>query len=293
MFRARVRPHQAADIREFQFPLLEETEAPQRIQAAQVTAGDSEPDVSLPSELSPESELPSELVISQEPELSSELELQQELELSPESEFPPELVISLEPELPSELELQQEPELPPEPSISLSDIEKEAYEKGLEKGLEEGLEEGRRAGAESVEKEAAELLSGLRAAVAGVREMREQVVREVEPQVVELAIAIARRILVGELSENPERVVDIVKEALRRIERVGAVKIRVHPDLSDVMSSLKGRSSEFQTDILLDIDPSVPPYGPVVVGATEEVLTDIDEQLRVIEEELRSERAAN
>jgi flagellar assembly protein FliH len=174
---------------------------------------------------------------------------------------------------------------PPPPKRTPADIEKEAYAKGFE--------EGRRAGTQSFEKEAAPLLSGLCAAVDGVQEFREMVVREIEPQVVELALAVARRILIGELSESPERVVEIVKEAIRRIERTGAVTIRVHPDLSDAISSLKGRSAEFQADILLDIDPSVPPNGPVVVGSKEEIHTDIDEQIRVIAEELRAERAAH
>jgi flagellar assembly protein FliH len=135
------------------------------------------------------------------------------------------------------------------------------------------------------------LLAGLTAAIAGVEEFRKQVVQEAEPQVVELAVAVARRILVGELSENPERIVEIVKEAIRRIERSGSVTIRVHPDLSRVISSLKGRSAEFQADILLDVDPSVPLHGPIVTGGTEEVLPDLDEQIRVIMDELRSARA--
>jgi len=171
----------------------------------------------------------------------------------------------------------------PPPVRTPADIEKEAYAKGLE--------EGRRAGAESMAREAAPLVSGLRAAIAGVEEFRRQVVQEAEPQIVELAVAVARRILVGELSENPERIVEIVKEAIRRIERAGSVTIRVHPDLSGIISSLKGRSAEFQADILLDVDPSVPPHGPIVTGGTEEVLTDIDEQIRVIMDELRSARA--
>ena len=187
------------------------------------------------------------------------------------------------PPIPKEKE-ERKASSPPPAARSLADIEKEAFEKGFE--------EGRRAGAESVEKEAEELLSGLSAAVAQVRELREQVVREAEPQVVELAIAVARKILNDELSNGPGRVVEIVKEAIRRIERSGAVTIRVHPDMADVISSLKGRSAEFQADIMLDIDPTVPVNGPIVVGATEEVVTDIDEQIRVIVEELRSEHAA-
>lgn len=171
----------------------------------------------------------------------------------------------------------------PPPARTPADIEKEAYAKGYA--------EGRRAGEESAAVEAAPLLEGLSAAIAGVEEFRGQVVREAEPQVVELAVAVARRILAGELSENPERIVEIVKEAIRRIERTGSVTIRVHPELSRVLSSLKGRSAEFQAEILLDVDPSVPPHGPIVTGGTEEVLTDVDEQIRVIMDELRSARA--
>ncbi len=170
------------------------------------------------------------------------------------------------------------------PEKTPADIEKEARARGFE--------EGRKAGAESARKEAEQLLSGLRAAIAGVDELRKQVAAEAEPQVVELAVAVARRILIGELSESPERIVEIVKEAMRRIERSGSVTIRVHPDLVDVISSLKGRSAEFQSEILIDVDPSVPVRGPIVTGGTEEVLTDIDEQIRVIVDELRSERAA-
>jgi len=177
-----------------------------------------------------------------------------------------------------------EPAPPELPVLSPADIEKGAYEKGFE--------EGRRAGMESVEKETAELLDGLHVAIAEVGRMREQLVRDVEPQVVQLALAVARRILADDLADNSWRVVGIVKEAIRRINRLEAVTIRVHPEMADIISSLKGRSSEFQTEILLDIDSTVPVNGPVVVGATEEVMTDIDEQIRVIAEDLRSERAS-
>ncbi len=176
-----------------------------------------------------------------------------------------------------------ERKIAPPPARTAADIEKEAFAKGFA--------EGRRAGEESAAREAAQILAGLSAAIAGVEEFRKQVVHETEPQVVELAVAVARRVLAGELSENPERIVEIVKEAIRRIERSGSVTIRVHPDLSRVISSLKGRSAEFQADILLDVDPSVPVHGPIVTGGTEEVLTDVDEQIRVIMDELRSARA--
>ena len=159
-------------------------------------------------------------------------------------------------------------------------------------GYARGFETGKKAGTDIVAREAVPLLSGLRAAIEGVSALREQIVREAEPQVVELALAIARRIVVGELSEKPERIASIVKEAIRRIERTGPVTVRVHPDLSALIKGLQSEAAEFQAEILLDVDPSVPPGGPIVSGTTEEVLTDVDEQLRVIFEELRNERAA-
>jgi len=170
------------------------------------------------------------------------------------------------------------------PERTPADIEREAFV--------QGFEQGRKAGAEAVGREAAPLLEGLRAAARGIAEMKEQIAREAEPQVVDLAVAVARRILIDELSERPERIVEVVKEAVRRIERAGPVTIRVHPDLSALIAGLKGATTDFQAEILLDVDPSVPPAGPIVTGGTEEVLTDVDEQIRVIMDELRNERAS-
>jgi flagellar biosynthesis/type III secretory pathway protein FliH len=97
--------------------------------------------------------------------------------------------------------------------------------------------------------------------------------------------------VIEELSMNPGVIAVIVKEAIRRIERAGPVTVKVHPDLYNLIVDLKTEFSESQAEILLDVDPSVPPAGPVVMGTMEEVLTDVDEQIRVIVEEMRSERA--
>lgn len=163
------------------------------------------------------------------------------------------------------------------------DVEREAHIRGFEAG--------EKAGTESVSREAASLLEGLRSAVDAVRVLREQIAREAEPQVVELAVAIARRIVMEELSASPGRIVGIVKEAIRRIERAGPVTIKVHPDLYNLIAGVKAELAESRTEILFDVDPSVSPSGPVVVGTSEEVLTDVDDQIRTIVDEMRSARA--
>ncbi|MDA8180403.1 MAG: FliH/SctL family protein [Desulfobacteria bacterium] len=163
------------------------------------------------------------------------------------------------------------------------DVEREAHIRGFEAG--------EKAGAESVSREAASLLDGLRCAIDAVRVLREQITREAEPQVVELAVAIARRIVMEELSACPDRIVAIVKEAIRRIERAGPVTIKVHPDLYNLVAGVKAGLAESRTEILFDIDPSVSPSGPVVMGTSEEVLTDVDDQIRTIVDDMRSARA--
>ena len=166
---------------------------------------------------------------------------------------------------------------------TIQDVEREAHLRGLEAG--------EKAGAENVLREAAPLLEGLRCAVEEMRLLREQISREAEPQVIDLALAIARRIVMDELSSCPERIVAIVKEAIRRIERSGPITIKVHPDLYNLIAGVKADLAESRTEILFDVDPSVSPSGPVVMGTSEEVLTDVDDQIRTIVDEIRSARA--
>jgi flagellar assembly protein FliH len=168
-------------------------------------------------------------------------------------------------------------------SPSPADVEREAYLRGLEAG--------EKAGAEHVAREAAPILSGLKVAVEALNALREQFARDAEPQVVDLAVAIARRIVIEELSLRPDLIAGIVKEAIRKIERGGTVTVKVHPDLYNLMESLKDELAGSRTQIAVDVDPSVPPAGPIVTGTMEEVLTDVDDQIRVIVEELRSARA--
>jgi flagellar assembly protein FliH len=155
-----------------------------------------------------------------------------------------------------------------------------------------GFEEWRLAGIEAIEREAIQLLAGLRSAVESVDILRAQILREAETQIVTLAVAIARRILIEEISVNPGLIAATVKEAIRKIERPGPVTVKVHPDLYNLIAGINDGVAESPAEIIIDIDPSVPPAGPVVTGTTEEILIDVDEQIRVIVEEIRSERAS-
>ncbi len=167
---------------------------------------------------------------------------------------------------------------------SLDFIEREAYEKGYAAGEKAGFEMG-------MEK-AKVFLDRIDNILNELTTLRESLVQEAEPQVVELAVSIAEKILRRELAMRPDSIVAMTKEALLRIERSGQITIKINPALYDLFMKMKPQLQNVHPDIVFDVDPSVPSHGTVVMGATEDVVTDLDEQLRNLIKDMGAQRAA-
>ena len=103
----------------------------------------------------------------------------------------------------------------------------------------EGYEEGRAAGHEHG---AAEISSGscaLGEAVRGIEALRAEVVEAVEADAIELALALAGKILAGAFQARPELVVEVVQGALRRISDRRRIAVMVNPaDLETVRAAI-------------------------------------------------------
>ena len=104
--------------------------------------------------------------------------------------------------------------------------EEELREEEYRRGRREGLAEGQAQGAAELE--------GLRASldlvVREVWQYREQLIREVEPDVVRLALEVARRV-VGRVAERDQELAErLVTEALRRVSSRDRVTLRVNPE---------------------------------------------------------------
>ena len=163
-------------------------------------------------------------------------------------------------------------------------IEREAYETGFAAGEKNGLELG--------ERKAAVLLEKLEAIITEMQVLKDGLIKELEPQITGLAAAIARKIILEELTVKPEAIVRIVKEAIRKIERTGTITIKISPALYDLFMRMKPELLELYPEIVYDVDPSASATGPVVIGDREEVLTDIDDQLKNIIECLETDNVA-
>ena len=117
----------------------------------------------------------------------------------------------------------REMELPLAAAQSEADaIRAAARAEGHADGLEAGLAEGRA--------QMAAALAALERARAEVVALREATAEAVERDAVELALQLAEKIVAGTLEIGPERVLDVVRGALRRLSERRRVTVLVHPD---------------------------------------------------------------
>ncbi|WP_205696177.1 FliH/SctL family protein [Conexibacter sp. SYSU D00693] len=106
------------------------------------------------------------------------------------------------------------------------DLEAEA-QAAREAGFAAGLEEGRAALSGAI--------AALQAAAQALADERASVAADCEREAVGLGLRIAQQALSGALEVEPERVVDVVRGALRRLVERGHVTVLVNPDDLDLV----------------------------------------------------------
>lgn len=156
----------------------------------------------------------------------------------------------------------------------VEEIEREAYERGFDAGQKAGFEMG--------EQKALLLIQRLEKAVSDITELHQKELKELEKQVLELSIAIAKKIVLKELTLNPDIMADIVREALMRLQRTGQITIRIHPSLNEIFLRNKPELLSISPDIVFELDTKSPLYGAEIIGPEESIKTDIEEQFRNI-----------
>jgi flagellar assembly protein FliH len=145
-----------------------------------------------------------------------------------------------------------------------------------------GEAEGRAQGVLAAHAEIDQALAGLSRAGAGIEQLRDELTATFEREAVELAFGIAEQILSGALEAQPERVVDVVRGALRRIVDRHRVTVLVNPtDLELVIERMDAMRTELGGIEHCDVqaDRRVSRGGAVVETAAAEIDARIDTQL--------------
>jgi len=152
-------------------------------------------------------------------------------------------------------------------------IERDAFTKGYA--------QGERAGAEASASRSEVMLQRLAQTLDDLQGLRSDLVRRTERQVVELSLAIARKVLQREVSLDHDLLLAMARVALDRLADMATASIRLHPD--DYASVMLGRGpSPVTTDgVQIVADAAVrrggcvvqSEFGSVDIG----VATQIDE----------------
>ena len=157
-------------------------------------------------------------------------------------------------------------------------IEREAYEKGFASGEKAGMEVGR--------EKAEAIVRKLEALVQELAAIKENTRRELKPQVFDLAMAVAMKIMRQQLSERPESVAPMIQEALRLIGEKGKITVRLGPALGAVIQEISPGLTELHPDIQFVMDGPAGVQGPMVTGPEAEVLVDIESQMKNLREDM-------
>jgi flagellar assembly protein FliH len=99
-----------------------------------------------------------------------------------------------------------------------------------------GEAEGRAAGLAAARTDAAPAIAALGASAQAISELRAQVVGELEQDAVELALRLAEQILAGVVAVQPERVIDVARNALRHLIDRRRVTLVVNPEDLELVS---------------------------------------------------------
>ena len=101
---------------------------------------------------------------------------------------------------------------------------------------ESGEAEGRAQGMAAGRAEVDSSIAALATALAELRQLREQLISELEHDAAEMAFALSEQLLAGALDVQPERVIDVARNALRRVTDRRRVVLVVSPEDLEVLS---------------------------------------------------------
>jgi flagellar assembly protein FliH len=169
----------------------------------------------------------------------------------------------------------------PDPAACMAQMELQ-YQQKVREAHAAGVREGETAGRNRAAAEFQPAVERLARSIQGIANLRARLRREAEADVVQLALAIARRVVRRELSADPDALRGLVMAALEKLQGQEISRVKVHPShVSMVKSCLQQALSGGQVEVLPD--PSREP-GSVIFETTRGNLdASVDSQLQEIE----------
>jgi len=156
--------------------------------------------------------------------------------------------------------------------------ERDAYERGYKAGEEAGYAFGNQ--------KAKILVDRMNAIAVALESFREELSANLEPKMVELALEIAEKVVQEEIRTNPDVVLNIAREALRRVANWKEITVRVNSADLEYLKENGKDLVEGNRELRFVADDSVAPGGCLIQEEYGEVDARIEQQLNEIRDEL-------
>ena len=136
-----------------------------------------------------------------------------------------------------------------EASLTARERKDPAYRKGFADGKAQGTNDGEHTGFERGTQKIEPLISSIKKALIQLNEIREETYQQIEKEVVELALAIAQKVICREVSTDKETVVYVAKKALAKVDDPGRIKIKMNPSDLQFINQTKYHLSNLTADV--------------------------------------------
>jgi flagellar biosynthesis/type III secretory pathway protein FliH len=161
-----------------------------------------------------------------------------------------------------------------------------------EQAFVQGFTQGEKAGLESGKKKIEPVLHNFRQALSELEKIKREIYGKIEQETVELALAVAKKVVCHEVSTNKEVILSIVREALKKVVDTEKIKIRINrSDLQFLNQEALPFSNidEDMGNITLEEDDTILTGGCIIETNFGDIDARVEKQLQVVEEAFRSE----
>ena len=170
-------------------------------------------------------------------------------------------------------------EVQPLTAEQLEEIQQQARSEGFEQGRHEGLQAAR--------SEVDATLHRMEQIIHALAEPLEAVDEQVEGELLQLAIGIARQIIRRELQADPEQVVGVVRAALAALpSSARKVSIQLHPEDAAIVREQLLPSDEAEQPWKLSDDPTLSRGGCIVSSESSRIDASVEKRLNSVLAEL-------
>jgi len=179
-------------------------------------------------------------------------------------------------------EMPEPPEVDPGPAVD--EIKEVAFQKGFL--------EGKRIGFESGSKKAQAVIDSLNQTLEQLANVRNEIHREIEKEVTQLALSIARKVVCHEVRIKQETVACVAREALSRVNNPGKIKIKLNPDDLQFIKNTHSQFSRFLGNvdhILFEAEESIQSGGCLIETDRGDIDARIEKQFQAIEESFQTQ----